>query len=556
MKKMTSISSLAVAAALVLGAPAMAQDSSRSGASEGEGSERTERGNGRINVDPYIEVSQIAIAELSPGDDIVTYTQLAAGVDASITGRNNGGSVSLRVEQNIGYGDTAQDSTTVSGVARGYASIVPQMLTVEAGGLVANTRVDGNGASTLNPLISEEAESTTYSAYAGPTLSTKAGDVHVNANYRIGYTRVETPDAIVTAPGATPLDVFDDSVSQSAKVHLATRPGEPLPVGVGVGAGWSQEDVSNLDQRVRDMYVRGDVQVPLSPTLALVAGVGYEDVEVSARDAVVDINGDPVLGADGRLVTDKSQPRQLAYDISGLIWDAGVIWRPSSRTSFEANVGRRYDSTTYYGSFAYAPSVRESLNLSVYDSVNGFGSQLNNALANLPTEFNATRNALTGDLGGCVSGPDGSNCLAGVLGSVRSSVFRSRGIAGSYTVKAGRLSAGLGVGYDRRRFIAAQGTVLGAADGVTDQSYYASFFLSGELDAQSSFTTNLYANRFESGFDLAGDATTVGGSAAYNRSITRNLSARAAIAVDHINTDVSPEDFTAASALVGLRLGF
>ena len=555
MKKNISISSLAVVAVLVAGSPAMAQDSSRSGASE-EGSENGGRGNSRVNVDPYIEVSQVAIAELSPGDDIVTYTQLAAGVDASITGRNNGGSVSLRVEQSIGYGDTAQNSTTVSGVARGYASIVPRALTVEAGGLVANTRVDGNGASTLNPLISEEAESTTYSAYAGPTLSTKAGDVHVNANYRIGYTRVESPDAIVTAPGATPLDVFDDSVSQSAKVHLATRPGEPLPIGVGVGAGWTQEDVSNLDQRVRDMYVRGDVQVPLSPSLALVAGVGYEDVEVSARDAVLDINGDPLLGADGRLVTDKSQPRQLAYDISGLIWDAGVIWRPSSRTSLQANVGRRYDSTTYYGNFAYAPSARESLNLSVYDSVNGFGSQLNNALANLPTEFNATRNALTGDLGGCVAGPDGSNCLGGVLGSVRSSVFRSRGIAGSYTVKAGRLSAGLGVGYDRRRFIAAQGTVLGAADGVTDQSYYASFFLSGELDAQSSFTTNLYANRFESGFDLAGDATTVGGSAAYNRSITRNLSARAAIAVDHINTDVSPEDFTAASALVGLRLGF
>lgn len=555
MKKNISISSLAVVAVLVAGSPAMAQDSSRSGASE-EGSENGGRGNSRVNVDPYIEVSQVAIAELSPGDDIVTYTQLAAGVDASITGRNNGGSVSLRVEQSIGYGDTAQNSTTVSGVARGYASIVPRALTVEAGGLVANTRVDGNGASTLNPLISEEAESTTYSAYAGPTLSTKAGDVHVNANYRIGYTRVESPDAIVTAPGATPLDVFDDSVSQSAKVHLATRPGEPLPIGVGVGAGWTQEDVSNLDQRVRDMYVRGDVQVPLSPSLALVAGVGYEDVEVSARDAVLDINGDPLLGADGRLVTDKSQPRQLAYDISGLIWDAGVIWRPSSRTSLQANVGRRYDSTTYYGNFAYAPSARESLNLSVYDSVNGFGSQLNNALANLPTEFNATRNALTGDLGGCVAGPDGSNCLGGVLGSVRSSVFRSRGIAGSYTVKAGRLSAGLGVGYDRRRFIAAQGTVLGAADGVTDQSYYASFFLSGELDAQSSFTTNLYANRFESGFDLAGDATTVGGSAAYNRSITRNLSARAAVAVDHVNTDVSAEDFTAASALVGLRLGF
>lgn len=539
--------------AMLMAMPAMAQDPDSEGSREsGSGS----RGDSRVNLDPYIEVSQIAIAELSPGDDVVTYTQLAAGVDASVTGRRNGGSVSLRVEQNIGYGDNAQDSTTVSGVARGYATLVPNALTVEAGGLAANTRVDGNGASTLNPLINEEAESTIYSAYAGPTLSTRAGPVEVAANYRIGYTKVETPDALVTAPGADPVDVFDESVSQSASVRLGTRPGDPLPVGVGVGAGWNQEDVSNLDQRVRDAYVRGDVQVPVTQSLALVGGVGYEDVEVSSRDAVLDVNGLPVVGDDGRLVTDKSQPRQLAYDVSGLIWDAGIIWRPSSRTSFEANVGRRYDSTTYYGSLAWAPSNREALNLSVYDTVNGFGSQLNTALANLPTEFNASRNALTGDLGGCVGGADGANCLGGVLGSVRSSVFRSRGVAGSYTVKAGRLSAGIGLGYDRRRFIAAQGTVLGAADGLTDESYYAAFFLSGQLDANSSFTTNLYANRFESGFEQGGDVNTVGGSAAYSRSITRNLSARAAVAVDHINSEASPEDFTAASALVGLRLGF
>lgn len=558
MKVSAFTSSLAIAAMLGtcgFSASVAAQDRGQSSDS-GERGERGESSRGPVTVDPYIEVSQIAIAELSPGDDVVTFTQLAAGVDASIIGRNNGGSVSLRVEQNFGYGDTAQDSTTVSGVARGYASVIPNAVTIQAGGLVANTRVDGNGASTLNPLISEEVESTIYSAYAGPTLSTKAGDVYVNANYQIGYTRVESPNAIVTAPGADSIDVFDDSVSQSAKVQLATKPGEPLPVGVGVGAGWTQEDVSNLDQRVRDIYVRGDVQLPVTASLALVAGVGYEDVEVSARDAVRDVNGDPVFAADGRFVTDKSQPRQLAYDVSGLIWDAGVIWRPSSRTSFQAQVGRRYDSTTYYGSFAYAPSSREQISVSVYDTVSGFGSQLTNALANLPTEFSATRNALTGDLGGCVAGPDGSNCLAGVLNSVRSSAFRSRGVAGSYTVKVGRLSAGLGLGYDRRTFIGAPGTVLGVADGLADQSYYGAFFLSGELDAQSSFTTNLYANRFESGFDLAGDATTLGGSAAYSRSLTRNLSARAAVAVDHINSDVSPEDFTAASALVGLRLGF
>lgn len=553
MKTRTFTSSIAMAAAMVMASaatPVLAQDTG----SDGDGAQES---SGPVKVDPYIEVSQIAIAELSPGDDVVTFTQLAAGVDASITGRRNGASVSLRVEQNIGYGDNAQDSTTVSGLARGYTTIVPNALTFEAGGLAATTRVDGNGASTLNPLINEDSESNIYSAYAGPTLSTRMGDVAVNANYRIGYTRVEAPDALVTAPGADPVDVFDDSVSQSAKVHLGTRPGEPLPIGVGVGAGWNQEDISNLDQRVRDAYVRGDVQVPLGQSLALVAGVGYEDVEVSSRDAVIDtVTNLPVIGDDGRLVTDKSQPRQIAYDVSGLIWDAGIIWRPSSRTSFQASVGRRYDSTTYYGNLAWAPSKRESINVSVYDTVSGFGGQLNTALANLPTEFSANRNSLTGDLGGCITGPDGAGCLGGVLGSVRSSVFRSRGVAASYSVSAGRLSAGIGLGYDRRRFIAAPGTILGSADGRTDESYYVAAFLSGEIDRNSSFTTNIYGNRLESGFDLAGDVSTVGGSAAYNRSITGRLSARAALAVDHIMTEASPEDFTAASALIGLRYGF
>ncbi len=551
MKLRSLTSSLAVAAAFVAASPVLAQD-----AQPIEEGESDQVRSGKVDVDPYIAVSQIAIAELSPGDDVVTYTQLTAGVDASIQGRNNGGSISLQVSQNIGYGDDTRDSTTVSGVARGYATIVPRALTVEAGGLAARTRVDGTGASTLNPLIDEESESTIYSAYAGPNLHTNVGDVEVNANYRIGYTRVETPDALAIAPGAEPVDVFDESVSQSAAVHLGTRPGEPLPIGVGVGAGWNREDVSNLDQRVDDRYVRGDVQIPISPNVMLVGGVGYEDVEVSSRDAVRDANGDPVIGPDGRFVTDQSQPRQLAYDVSGLIWDAGIIWRPSSRTSLEAHVGRRYDSTSYYGSFAWAKSSRESVNISVYDSVSGFGNQLNTALANLPTDFTASRNALTGDLGGCVAGQDGANCLSGVLGSVRSSIFRSRGIAASYTANIGRLTAGVGAGYDRRRFIAAQGTVLGAADGVTDESYYVAAFVSGELDERSSFTTNVYANRFESGFDLAEPVTGYGGSAAYSRSLTSRLSARAAIAIDSIDSDVSDEDFTAASALVGLRLGF
>ncbi|MXO90397.1 preprotein translocase subunit YajC [Pontixanthobacter aquaemixtae] len=543
-------------AAISVASPAFAQDYSGGEGQEASSSASDRRTGNGVNVEPYIEVSQIAIAELSPGDEVVTYTQVAAGIDASVTGRNNGGSVSLRVEKNIGYGDDAINGETISGVARGYASIVPQVLTVEAGALAAETRVDGNGSSSLSSLDDRGSESQIYSAYAGPNLHTRAGDVEVNANYRIGYTRVEAPDGLAPAPGAAPVDVFDDSISQSAAVHLGTRPGEPLPIGVGVGAGWNQEDISNLDQRFRDMYVRGDVSIPIAQTVQLVGGIGYEDVEVSARDALLDVNGDPVIGDDGRLVVDTSQPRQLAYDVSGLIWDVGVVWRPSRRTSVEAHVGRRYDSTTYYGSLAYAPDSRSSFNVSVYDAVSGFGSQLSNALANLPTEFTAGRNPLTGELGGCVSGEEGANCLNGALGSIRSSVFRSRGVAASYSTSFGRMTAGVGAGYDRRKFIAVPGSVLAAADGVTDESYYASVFLSGEVGRRGNFTTNAYYNYLQSGFDLAGEVNAIGASAAYSHNISSRLSARAAVAIDSLDSDVSTEDFTAASALVGLRFGF
>lgn len=541
-------------AALAIAGPAMAQSR---GSSSSEGYEREDRSGGSRNVriDPYIEASQLVVAELSPGDDVVTFTQLAAGVDATVTGRNNGASVSVRYEYNVGYGD-AVDSNTLSGVARGYTSIVPQLLTVEAGGLAARTRVDGNGALTPNPLINQGSDSRIYSVYAGPTLATRAGDVDVSANYRVGYTRVESPDAVVTAPGADPVDVFDDSLVQNASVRVGTRPGEPLPIGVGVGAGWMQEDVSNLDQRIRDAHVRADVTVPVTQSLAVVGGVGYEDVQISSRDALLDANGVPLVGPDGRLVTDKSQPRQIAYETDGLIWDVGVMWRPSSRTVLQAAVGRRYDSTTYYGSLSYAPTSRSSVSVNVYDAISGFGNQLTTALANLPTDFTANRNALTGDLNGCVASLDGNNCLTGALGSVRSAAFRSRGVAASYSMQLGRLSGGIGAGYDRRKFVAAPGTVLAAANGVDDESYYLAAYLSGQVGQSGSFSANAYANWLNSGFANAGDVFATGGSAAYTRRIFSGLSARAAVALDNLDSELASEDLTAASALLGLRYDF
>jgi hypothetical protein len=538
---------LAAAAGVLSASPALAQDQGQSGGG-GTPGQRTNR-----VVQPYIEVSQILSAELTPGDDVLTFTQVAAGVDINVQGRNSGAAVSLRYERNIAYGDDAVDSDTVSGIARGTLAVIPNALSFEAGALASRTRVDGAGGTTANPLVREDAESRFYSAYAGPSLQTRVGDVDLQGVARVGYNRFETDAAIVTPQGAV-VDAFDDSVTYLGQVRAGVRPDVILPVGLAVTAGGFQEDIGNLDQRVRDLYVRGDVTVPLSPTLALVAGAGYEDVEISSRDAVRDANGVPVIGTDGRFITDETSPRQIAFAVDGLLWDVGVLWRPSSRTNLSAAVGRRYDSTTYYGTFTYVPNQRSAFALSAYDGVSGFGGVANNALAGLDSDFEAIRNPVTGDFGGLVTGTDGIATI-GALGSVRSAAFRGRGVRASYQRQLGRTTAAIGAGYDRRTFIAAAGTVLAPIDGLTDESYYVIGGLSREIGPNANFTTNAYVNWFDSA-GSNGNVTALGGSAAYNRSLTSRLVGRAAIAVDYIDSEFTAEDFAVATALVGLRYNF
>lgn len=511
-------------------------------------------------VKPYIEASQVASFELSPGNEVLTWSTIAAGVDAGINGTNTRAAVSLRYERRFGWGNNTSDGDVVSGLARVSTAIVPRVLNLEAGALAARTSIENNG-STVTGKDFGDSVTQIYSIYAGPTLQTHMGDVGVEANYRIGYTRVEAPDALVVSPGQASIDVFDDSVVHSAAVHLGTKPGEPLPVGLGVGAGWDREDISNLDQRVDSKQVRGDVSLPIGNDLTLVGGVGYEDVSVSSRDAMIDSGtGLPVVGSDGRFVTDKSQPRRIAYESEGLIWDAGVIWKPSRRTALEAHVGKRYGSTSYFGSFAYAPNRTTSINISAYDSISGFGGALNKALAGLPTQFQTVRNPLTGGFSGCVVptaavGADQGACLGGALASVRSAVFRGRGVMASLGINAGRLQYGIGAGYDRRKFIAAPGTVLAVANGVVDENLWVAAYLNGRIDRNSSFSTTAYANWYQSGDALAGDVNAIGATAAYYRTITSHLSATAAVGIDGVSRDLL-DDIWTARGMVGVRYSF
>jgi hypothetical protein len=541
-----------VGAGLAAAAPAPALAQAQGLGQGGGGDAPGQRGN-RV-VQPYIEVGQVVSAEITPGSDVVTFTQVAAGVDINVQGRNSGAAVSVRYERNIGYGDNSVDTNTVSGVARGTLAVIPRTLSLEAGALASRSRIDASGGTTVNPLVREDAESRFYSAYAGPSLNTRVGDVGVQGVARVGYNRFEADNALVTQAGNA-VDVFDDSITYMGQLRAGTRPDEPLPVGLAVTAGGFQEDISNLDQRVRDLYVRGDVTLPVSGSLALVAGAGYEDVEISSRDALRDANGVPVIGSDGRFVTDSSAPRRIAFAVDGLLWDVGVLWRPSSRTSLAASVGRRYDSTTYYGNFSYAPSQRSVFAVAAYDGVSGFGGVINNALAGLDSDFQAIRNPVTGDFGGLVNGTQGQ-ALIGTIGSARSAAFRGRGVRASYQRTMGRTTAALGAGYDRRTFIAAAGTVLAPLDGLTDESYYITGGLTRQIGQSANITTNAYVNWFDGAGGSNNDVTAIGASAAYNQSITQRLTGRAAIAVDYLDSEFTAQDFAIATALVGLRYNF
>jgi len=551
--------SAAHAQSVSYGDVAASGDETASAPDEGKPGKKAKRGRsgGRnLAITPYIEVNQIVDAELSPGNEVLTYTQIAAGVDAAISGRNNGAAASVRYERHFGWGKNSSDGDVISGLARGYTTLT-RGVTLEAGAIATRARVENGGSALAGGVIDDTSTTNIYSIYGGPSLATRAGDIDVSANYRAGFTKVEQANGYVAVPGGAAADVFDKSVMQVADVEAGVAPGLLLPVGVGAAGSFYQEDISNLDQRVRDAQVRGIVTLPVGHSVQVTGAIGYEDVEVSSRDVLRGPDGEPVVGSDGRYKTDKSAPRVLSYDVSGLLWDVGVEWRPSRRTALTAHFGRRYGSDSFNGTFSWSPDDRKTLSVAIYDNVSGFGGQLNRFIDELPDDFEAVRDPLTGDLGTCVNSLQGSNCLGGALGSVRSATFRARGIAASYAMKLGRLNAGIGVGYDRRKFLAARGTILASAAGVIDENTWLAAYLSGDLGRDAGWSTNVYANWLSSGDALAGDVAGYGATAAYYRLLTRRLRATVAEGIDAVTRD-DPlfDDIWTASALAGVRYSF
>ena len=104
-----------------------------SGKKSGRGKKSAEP---RVEIVPYLEAQQVLVADLKNGGDVLTYSTIAAGVDASIATRRAEGQISLRYERLLGYDNGVDDQDTVTGLARGSVALT-RNFSLEAGGVAA-----------------------------------------------------------------------------------------------------------------------------------------------------------------------------------------------------------------------------------------------------------------------------------------------------------------------------------------------------------------------------------------------------------------------------------
>ncbi|MCH4152887.1 MAG: hypothetical protein LKF30_13225 [Sphingobium sp.] len=507
----------------------------------------------RTEVHPYIEADQTVLANLKgAGGDVLTYTTLAIGIDATLQTQRTEVRADARYEHQFGWGRKAPDSDIISGLAMARYSVIPGKFSVEGGALATRVRTDGLSSANGSLISAGDSVSHVFSAYAGPTLTTHVGDLSVNAAYRIGYTRLED-DVNLSVGGLPALGAFDESVFQTATASVGMQPG-PLPFGWAIGAGYEHEDATELDQRYDDKWIRADVTVPVTYTLALVGGVGYEAIKIDQRAALVDNDGNPVLDSKGRLISDTSVPRLVAYDVDGLIWDAGVLWRPSRRTSFEARIGERYDSMHYIASFSWQASPHSLFQLAYFDRIDSFGRALHGNLIALPSDFTAARNPFSGDLTGCVNGASGGTCLNDALASINGSNFRHRGVVVQYGWAGRRWNWGAAGGWSQRKFIAPRASIFAAANGTHNDYYYGQLFGGYKLDPQSSLGASLYGNYLDAG-GAGLNVANYGAYTTYNRIFGRHLSAQASLGLDALDTEAI-ETIVNLLGQVGVRYQF
>jgi hypothetical protein len=514
----------------------------------------------KTHVSPYLELQQVFSANIDDGD-VLTYTNVAAGVDAGVSTRRVQAQISYRYDRYISWENDGPDGDSHTGIAQVSADLIPNVLKANAGALATRSRVDGGGPFLgFNELDFDNAVDV-YSVYAGPDLSTRVGPLNVTASYRAGYVKVDDKSlrGIPLTPGAIRLDRYDSSTNHSLSASVGMGPGE-LPFGWTIGGGYVLEETNRLDQEFEGKFIRGDVVVPVSPTLALTAGVGYEDIGSSQQDILRGANGQPLLTRGGRLIGDPTKPRLETIGIDGVIWDAGFIYRPSRRTEVQGRFGRRYGGTLVTGSLSHRFNRDYGVSASIYDGIESFGRLTVANLAAVPVDFELRRNPFNdnvGGIGGCVFGNDPGTgvCLDNAFQRIAAANFRNRGANVTFSGGRGLWGFSAGAGYSNRRYYSPIVTEGFALDRTTDESFSLYAGASRRLTRDSSMSVDGYAGWFDSGLQGDNSLFSTGITASYQRSLfIDRLQATAAVGLFHTENDRT--DGTFASGLIGLRYRF
>ena len=511
----------------------------------------------RSYVAPYIEAQQVLDVPISGGRDVLTYTTLAAGVEAGAAGRRVEGTLSYRYERRIPWGgDGAVPGDTHSGLARGSVVLVPDLLTLQAGAIATRTRVDARGGG-VDFLGRGDNVAQVYGGYVGPSLATRVGGLDVAASYRFGYVTTDLGGSDDTlGVGQFGLNRYDSSTSHVAAASVGMAPGA-LPVGWNVSGSYLREDAKPLDQRFHNKFVRGQIIVPVSPVLAVTAAVGYEDIGVSQQAVALNADGTVAVDGRGRFVADPGAPRLIAYDYDGLFYDAGVIWRPSARTTLIANVGKRYGQLALTGSLTHQINSRSGVTIGVYNGIDSFGRSVGSNLAGLPTQFAVPRTGLNNRFDGCVFGDRGTGgCFNDAFQSASTNNYRARGVNALYSARRGPISLGFGVGYDERRYLGPVLVANGVSFGrVTDRGVTGQANVGLALDDRSTLSNQLFVAWYESGLPGADGVLTGGLSSNYARRFTDRLTGNATVAI--YATDQADYDTDiAGQLLLGARYQF
>lgn len=502
-----------------------------------------------------LNAEQIADIQIAGPGDSVTYTEVSGGGTAQIKNRRVVLSSAYRVSYRIPEHGDLERSFNQDGVLRLQSNLIDQWLTADAGLIVTRSRVDAGGAAPQANSANARNLTQTYSAFVQPSLSHRFGDVTVGASARYAYTKNQGKSI---GPNTNPFsDRFDASTNIQMIGSVGIKRGT-LPFDWEGTVEHNRENSNSLDKHVRSWRAVGQITRPVGATVALVASGGYEKTEVSEKSPLVDpLTGVPLKDTNGNFVVDPASPRFLTYDMSGMIADAGVIWKPSRRSRFEIRAGYRYGGLTVTGLLEMKPNPRTGLTVIISDRVDSFGSNISAGLAGSPADLDLNQsvdpdtsfqNCLFGKTAGTGS------CIGGALGQSSPSSYRERAVNLIFSRGLRRWNIGASAGYARRTYLDTPGTLF-SLDGVVDQSFFGDLTLSGRISRTAGLSFSFRGNLFKNG--QIGSPDVISGSFDTNfyRTFGRGIRMQARFGVDASKPDGMTADVSGRAQL-GLQYAF